>query len=271
MTVAISLAIMRLSGYFLSIGCLIGLSSCHSAPLEVYMGKPSTPTDSSTSTSVAAASLAPGTYCFQAKTETLVANLRLVLAADDAVTGHGSGIIQHEQGDFYTVYDKTLSGRLDQSQLLLTVTTTIESDIQQVRDVWEMTPTALISPRQHYQRIPCAEQTALEGVIPRASISEAMATAITFAPGVSVTTVEDQVAMVGQDIYRLDGNAGQRMVLDLTSLNNNAVFDVLSPEGNLLTHGAVVADLPLAANGPYYVIVSSEHGESNYRLTVSRQ
>ncbi|WP_137455130.1 hypothetical protein [Halomicronema hongdechloris] len=86
-----------------------------------------------------------------------------------------------------------------------------------------------------------------------------------------MTTVEEQVAMGERKIYRLDGNIGQQIVLDLTSLNNNAVFDVVSPDGNLLMHRAVVADVPLSTSGAYYVVVSSEHGDASYRLTVSRQ
>lgn len=110
---------------------------------------------------------------------------------------------------------------------------------------------------------------------------------IRFAPGTSGATVGDSVIRGDRDIYALDVARGQEMTVRITSLEDNAVFQIylpgarprITPDGFLETLGQTLPGAGegqdamqwagiLPAAGRYLIIVGGTRGNATYRLTV---
>ena len=95
---------------------------------------------------------------------------------------------------------------------------------------------------------------------------------IRFARGATSAVVESSVLRGERDRYVVGARAGQRLQLTLTSLENNAVFQVDAPGGRPLPGAA--GELKrwsgvLPATGDYAVTVGGTRGNATYRLAVS--
>ncbi|EAZ91585.1 hypothetical protein [Crocosphaera chwakensis] len=91
---------------------------------------------------------------------------------------------------------------------------------------------------------------------------------IQFDRGEISTTVEDAVIRGTRDIYLLGANAPQIMTVSLTSLENNAVFNLVSPNNIILKKEVTHTNLILPANGDYKIIVGGIRGNATYNLYV---
>ena len=58
------------------------------------------------------------------------------------------------------------------------------------------------------------------------------------------------------------------MNLKISSLENNAVFDVISPDGKTIKQEATTLREKLPANGDYQIVVGGTRGNATYELTV---
>ncbi|MBD0343640.1 MAG: hypothetical protein ICV63_02135 [Coleofasciculus sp. Co-bin14] len=94
---------------------------------------------------------------------------------------------------------------------------------------------------------------------------------IRFAPGAVSDVVEDSVVRGTRDIYLLRARKGQTMTLTITSLEQNAVFDVQAPNGNFIQEEAMSWSGVLPATGDYSVIVGGTRGNATYKLEVTIQ
>ena len=90
---------------------------------------------------------------------------------------------------------------------------------------------------------------------------------INFDRGTSSKTVKDAVVRGTSDIYLLGANKGQQMNLSITSLEDNAVFDVISPNGQILQQEAKNWSGELPQKGDYQVVVGGTRGNATYKLT----
>ena len=90
---------------------------------------------------------------------------------------------------------------------------------------------------------------------------------IKFDRGTSSKTVKDAVVRGTRDIYLLGANKGQQMNLNITSLEDNAVFDVISPNGQILEQEAKNWSGELPQKGDYQVVVGGTRGNATYELT----
>ena len=61
------------------------------------------------------------------------------------------------------------------------------------------------------------------------------------------------------------------MDVSITALENNAVFDVISPSGYILSLEAVSETVFLPHTGDYQVIVGGTRGNATYELTIGIQ
>ncbi|MFM6395199.1 MAG: hypothetical protein ACKPFF_00760, partial [Planktothrix sp.] len=113
------------------------------------------------------------------------------------------------------------------NRLNLNITTKIELDTQKTKETWTLTSDSLNTGRVVYQKQPC------------------LVSQIRFAPGTNATTVNQSVVRGSRNIYLLRANQGQRMDLKMTSLENNAVFDVIAPNGQILKTEATQSSLKL--------------------------
>ena len=155
--------------------------------------------------------------------------------------------------DAVTFYTQTLRGTRKGNQLNLNITTKIELDTQKTQAIWTLTADSLNTGREVYQKQPC------------------LVSQIRFAPGTNSATVNQSVVRGSRNIYLLRANQGQRMDLKITSLENNAVFDVIAPNGEILTTEATQSSLKLPATGNYEIIVGGTRGNATYKLNVKIQ
>ncbi|MEM8506029.1 MAG: hypothetical protein AAF716_23130 [Cyanobacteria bacterium P01_D01_bin.1] len=91
---------------------------------------------------------------------------------------------------------------------------------------------------------------------------------VQFEAGRFNTTVSDAVPRGMADLYVLRAQANQTMSLDLSSNVNNAVFDVVDPDGNILSSSQTNAEVTLPGDGFYKVAVAGTEGNASYELYV---
>lgn len=97
---------------------------------------------------------------------------------------------------------------------------------------------------------------------------------VKFAKGKSSATLSGGVIRGDRDTYILGAKAGQTMSVRITSVENNAVFQIEGPGGKYLQNAGeeddatnIAASLP--DSGDYRIIVGGTRGNASYRLTVS--
>ena len=91
---------------------------------------------------------------------------------------------------------------------------------------------------------------------------------IQFAPGTSTTNVEDTVIRGTRDVYFLDGKGGQVIHLELTSVENNAVFELITPQGESILQETSNWKGILPETGDYQIIIGGVRGNATYDLAV---
>jgi len=192
-------------------------------------------------------------YCFSVATNDGLDSTARIYIQGNQVTGRVEATIQNEQESYYTSYTQTLQGTKKGNQLNLNITTKIELDTQKTQEIWTLTSDSLNTGRAVYQKQPC------------------LVSQIRFAPGTNSATVNQSVVRGSRDIYLLRANRGQRMDLKITSLENNAVFDVIAPNGEILNTEATQSSLKLPATGNYEIIVGGTRGNATYKLNVKIQ
>lgn len=97
---------------------------------------------------------------------------------------------------------------------------------------------------------------------------------IRFAPGASSAVVSGGIARGETAVYTIGAGAGQTMSLGMQSAEDNAVFQIETPDGRQLPGAADGDDTrvwrgPLPADGDYRIIVGSTRGGASYELKVS--
>ena len=192
-------------------------------------------------------------YCFSVATNDGLDSTARIYIQGNQVTGRVEATIQNEQESYYTSYNQTLQGTKKGNQLNLNITTKIELDTQKTQEIWTLTSDSLNTGRVVYQRQPC------------------LVAQIRFAPGTNSATVNQSVVRGSRNIYLLRANQGQRMELKITSLENNAVFDLIAPNGEILKTEATQSSLKLPATGNYEIIVGGTRGNATYKLNVKIQ
>ena len=91
---------------------------------------------------------------------------------------------------------------------------------------------------------------------------------IQFARGASSAVREDAVVRGTRDIYLVGAKKGQNMTLSITSVENNAVFDILAPNQKLIKQEATNYSFKTTANGDYRIVVGGTRGNATYKLRV---
>ena len=97
---------------------------------------------------------------------------------------------------------------------------------------------------------------------------------IKFAKGKSSATVSNSVIRGDLDTYIVGAREGQTMRVRITSLENNAVFQIEGADGSYLSGAGEEDDATtwsgeLPASGDNKIIVGGTRGNATYKLTVS--
>ncbi len=94
---------------------------------------------------------------------------------------------------------------------------------------------------------------------------------IEFASGDSAATINSSVVRGDRAIYVLRADRGQTMALTIDSSQEQggALFDVISPSGEILSSSATTFRQALPQSGDYRIIVGGSRGNASFSMTVS--
>lgn len=93
---------------------------------------------------------------------------------------------------------------------------------------------------------------------------------VRFARGRTTTVIKDAVIRATRDRYVLRARAGQTLIVHITSLEDNAVFDVYAPGGRrTLAQEATDWEGELPRTGNYVISVGPTRGNASYTLEVT--
>jgi hypothetical protein len=97
---------------------------------------------------------------------------------------------------------------------------------------------------------------------------------VKFDPGKSSATIKNSVLRGTRDVYLLGASRQQVMTITLTSLENNAVFDLMAPPDSaanrrVIREGVRALTVRLPQSGEYQIVVGPTRGNASYRLIVS--
>lgn len=217
--------------------------------------------------------LPPGRYCYSLNGETLSAVVRLQVASDQTLTGDSSATIADETQGYYSSYAQKISGQLSGDQAAVDLTTWIEYDVQTARAVWSVSAAALDTEQGRFGAIDCEQARASfagpDGLEAADLLADTLPPQpVVFAPGGSTAVLEAALVRGERARYQISAEGGQQMNLALTSAEDNAVLDVISPSGLVLLREASQETLLLPQTGEYTLIVSSSRGNTSYQLRI---
>jgi hypothetical protein len=222
--------------------------------------------------------IAPGQYCYRADLPTLTSALRLTVAADQTVTGDSRATIQNKSEGYYSSYAQKISGSLTGNQLKAQILTWIEYDVQDTQETWSMTPSEVVTRQAKLVAANCEELRSRfankDGLEARDLLDAATAVhtkQVQFEAGRNSTVINHAVIRGERDVYLLKAQGGQQMKVALSSTEQNATFDVVSPSGDILTTEAQSETVLLPQTGEYQVIVGSTRGNATYELQMTIQ
>lgn len=219
--------------------------------------------------------LTPGQYCYRLDNDTLTENIRLTVNAAGRVTGDVQATIHNEAAGYYSSYVRKLTGALSGNQANLQLTTWIEYDVQKSSATWTVRADSLKTDRETLSAADCTEVSrafqgpdGLEAEDLLAAATAVNTERVKFKPGSSSTAISQSVVRGERDVYLLGAEGGQRMNLTITSLEGNAVFDLVDPSGLVLARESTQEELILPHTGDYQVIVGGTRGNASYELSV---
>lgn len=89
---------------------------------------------------------------------------------------------------------------------------------------------------------------------------------VRFGKGRSSASYSNSVIRGERDTYNLKAGAGQFMTVSITSVENNASFQIIAPNGNELVLDDTNWREELPASGNYKIIVGSGRGNATYKI-----
>lgn len=219
--------------------------------------------------------LSPGRHCFSLENAVLTETIRLNVDGASQVYGDVAGSVHNEEVGYYTGYRSQLVGSLEGGALSVDVKTWIEYDVQEEAQNWTVSSERLTTDRETLMAVDCAEvkdrfasAEGLEGSELTEFANTVHRKRVSFEPGASSATVENAVVRGDRDLYLLGAQGGQTMTLNISALEDNAVFDVVDPSGLILALEKTDEEILLPHTGDYEIIVGGTRGNASYSLTV---
>ncbi|HEV2799341.1 MAG TPA: hypothetical protein VGW12_02530 [Pyrinomonadaceae bacterium] len=103
------------------------------------------------------------------------------------------------------------------------------------------------------------------------AVQKGLTKRVRFARGRTTAVLKNSVVRGTVDRYLLGARKGQEIIVHITSVENNAVFDIYTPQGDTLAgEGEDSTDWSgtLPQNGDYIIEVSGTRGNATYTLEV---
>jgi hypothetical protein len=92
---------------------------------------------------------------------------------------------------------------------------------------------------------------------------------ISFAKGATSAIAKGSVVRGDRKTYIVNAAKNQSMTLSVTALENNAVVDLVAPDGKVLKQEATSVKQVLPATGDYQVIVGGTRGNATYEVKIA--
>jgi hypothetical protein len=92
---------------------------------------------------------------------------------------------------------------------------------------------------------------------------------ISFAKGATSTVAKGSVVRGDRKTYIVNAAKNQSMTLSVTALENNAVVDLIGPDGKVLKQGGTTVKQVLPASGDYQVVVGGTRGNATYEVKIA--
>lgn len=92
---------------------------------------------------------------------------------------------------------------------------------------------------------------------------------VRFPRGRNSTTIQNAVVRGTRDTYVLNARAGQTMTVNISAVENNAVFDIVAPNRQTIRQGVTSFSGRLPVAGDYRIVVGGTRGNATYRLQVA--
>ncbi|MEL6262729.1 MAG: hypothetical protein AAFR12_16850 [Cyanobacteria bacterium J06626_6] len=220
--------------------------------------------------------LDPGKYCYATSTETETIHVRFTVDPSDRVIGNAQGTIHNDAESYYTSYRQNLDGTIDGSNLNLDIATWIEYDRQNQQETWKVSDKELILTGDTLTKESCKivdktfqNENGIEASDLTSSANRVKTEQVFFDPGKSSTTLSNAVVRGDRDLYILTAQGGQLMTLAISSIEDNAVFDIVDPSGLILGTELTQEKIRLPHTGDVQIIVGGTRGNATYDLEVA--
>lgn len=220
--------------------------------------------------------LDPGKYCYATSNDIETIHVRFTVDPSDRVIGNAQGTIHNEAEGYYTSYRQNLDGTIDGSNLNLDIATWIEYDRQNKQETWKVSDKELTLTGNTLTKESCKivdstfqNEDGLEASDLTSSANRVKTEQVFFDSGKSSTTLSNTVLRGDRDIYTLTAQGGQRMTLAISSPEDNAVFDIVTPSGIILGTELTQDTIPLPQTGDYQIIVGGTRGNATYDLDIA--
>ncbi|MEM8502481.1 MAG: hypothetical protein AAF716_04945 [Cyanobacteria bacterium P01_D01_bin.1] len=222
--------------------------------------------------------LEPGRYCYSANTDFETTYVRLSIDSADRVTGDVQSTIHNDESSYYTSYVQAIDGTIDGSNLNLDVATWIEYDQQNRQETWRVSDDALKTDSTTLEKEKCTvvskvfqNEDGLEAADLIENANQVKTTQVFFDFGKRSTTVSDAVVKGDRDVYLINAQGGEKMTLSISALEDNAVFDVISPSNMILGTELKQTEIFLPHTGEYKIVVGGTRGNATYDLEIGVQ
>lgn len=223
--------------------------------------------------------LEPGPYCFTSKDSSQSSKLELLIAADQTLTGKletTDNYAKTNNKNDLAIISRFAGVVKDNNKLEVSI---IEQQSnqqpgKQSQEVWQMEVESLQTKGLKFAKVNCAMFINSDNYSHKNQESSQTSEATTqdqpirveFAANTNSQILENSLIRGTRAIYVVNARQNQTMTLKVTSVEDNAVFDLISPDGNYLETELKDFSLTLPKDGDYQVIVGSTRGNTTYKL-----
>jgi hypothetical protein len=193
-------------------------------------------------------------------------------------------MIHNKSAGYFTGYKQAATGALSGDQAKVQLKIEVDGDKQTAEETWTVTDQSLKTKRETFGRVDCGElgqlnekaKAAITAPVtkPKPAIAIKPSTQegesqIDFANGGNALKTKGTIVRDEQRVYIFRMKKGQIFAASISSLENNAVIELVGPDRKTLKREVTNLEYTLPADGDYRVIVGSIRGNAEFTLNTS--